>query len=145
MLAGLSPIAYIVSFSSSSDLLSLFWAANVGNALSYGMAFSICATLVTILFGTASLSRNYGVLLLSLAAGGFVATQLGTSLEHHDAHGAAVYSGALWTAVTAALIAMVPAIWLTLRFVKITVLPINGAQALSEKLGRSIGSQSELC
>ena len=131
MLAGLFPIAYIASFTDATDLLTAFWAANVGNAMSYGMAFSICATLITILFGTHSLSRNYGVLLLSLAAGGFVATQLGTNLERHQAHGAAVYSGALWTSVIASLIALIPAVWLTLRFVKTEVLPINSQKALS--------------
>jgi hypothetical protein len=153
---GMAPLAYAASFGHGSaappsDLSVAFWAANLGNACSYGLAWAICATLLSLLFGTTSLSRNYGILLLSLAAGGFVFTQLGTDAETGGgtsggggggSDGASVFAVSLWSAVGAAAAALVPSLWLAARY-RVFISPSSGATGLPLN-ARSLMGQSDI-
>jgi hypothetical protein len=57
-------VGYLTSHAhdpASTLLASAFWWANCTVAIGYGAVFSTCNSLLSLLFGTGKLSRNFGV------------------------------------------------------------------------------------
>ncbi len=122
-----------------SVLTDYFWFADIGNAMAYGAAFCMASTVMSLLFGTQSLSRNYGLLLLAPALGGLVATAIASTTESGTATGVAVYTVGLWVSVAMCAVSVVLSLVLTQRYTKVVLFPINITATLAVgSLGPSV-------
>ncbi len=117
-----------------------FWLADIGNAMAYGAAFCMASTVMSLLFGTHSLSRNYGVLLLAPALGGLVATAIASTTEIGSASGVAVYRVGLWVSVAMCVVSVVLSLLLTRRYTKVLLFPLNITATLAVS---SLGAENK--